>query len=241
MSRSLTQKLKRLFRPKREITLDPISAYDKIAQTYDQQGFNLLHELDALVLDELLNSIRPFEKVLDYGAGTGRNLSRLSERSPSKIFAFEPSKEMLAILKRKHPNVTVLLSNEGSKALAADSLDFINCSLCLSYIERLENFFVEMNRILLPKGSLSISTLHPSMNTKKSNRHFDVDGEKIIINHSRHSQEQILKAIQEAGLVLISEKAIRIDEPLAHLFPKKESYKSLRGREVLQHYLIRKP
>ena len=98
-------------------------------------------------------------RVLDVGCGTGRFAAALAERS--RVWAVDPSPEMLEVARRRAPNVRF-------KQASADALPFKDAWferatmwLVVHLLDRRRSF-PELRRVLAPGGKLALATFDPS-------------------------------------------------------------------------------
>jgi len=97
--------------------------------------------------------------VLDVGSGTGRFAAALAERA--KVWAVEPSPEMLAVAKARSPGV-------GFKAGSAESLPFKDgwferaAMWLVAHLVERPRAFAEVRRVLAPAGRFVVATFDPS-------------------------------------------------------------------------------
>lgn len=125
-----------------------------------------LHQLagntDIYLLDQILkNRYKASDRILDAGAGGGRNLHWFVQNS-NPVFAVDQSPEAVAMLKRNYPDVPEAHIQQA----AVDDLPFeagffqhIICCAVLHFAESAEHFeamFGELLRVLQPGGSLFI-------------------------------------------------------------------------------------
>jgi SAM-dependent methyltransferase len=100
-------------------------------------------------------------RVLDVGTGTGTVATDLAERHACKVWAVDPSPEMLEVARRRVP------AGVGLKVGSAEELSFKDgwferavLRLVVHLIDR-PRAFAELHRVLRPTGRLAIATFDP--------------------------------------------------------------------------------
>jgi SAM-dependent methyltransferase len=101
-------------------------------------------------------------RVLDVGTGTGALATYLTERHACKVWAVEPSPEMLEVARRRVP------AGVGLRLGSAEALPFKDgwferaaMRLVVHLLDR-PRAFAELHRVLRPGGVLAIATFDPS-------------------------------------------------------------------------------
>jgi SAM-dependent methyltransferase len=101
-------------------------------------------------------------RVLDVGTGTGTLATELVERHACKVWAVDPSPEMLEVARRRVPE------GVGLKVGSAEALPFKDSwferavmRLVVHLLDR-PRAFAELHRVLRPGGHLAIATFDPS-------------------------------------------------------------------------------
>jgi SAM-dependent methyltransferase len=101
-------------------------------------------------------------RVLDVGTGTGALAADLAERHACKVWAVEPSPEMLEVARRRVPD------GVGLKLGSAEALPFKDewferavMRLVVHLLDR-PRAFAELHRVLRPSGVLAIATFDSS-------------------------------------------------------------------------------
>jgi ubiquinone/menaquinone biosynthesis C-methylase UbiE len=100
-------------------------------------------------------------RMLEVGAGTGRLTAALAERAYAKVWAVDPSPEMLAVARRKAPRRVAF------KQARAEALPFKDgwferavAMLVVHVLDR-PRAFAEVRRVLGADGRLAIATFDP--------------------------------------------------------------------------------
>jgi SAM-dependent methyltransferase len=101
-------------------------------------------------------------RVLDVGAGTGALAAALAERAGCRVWAVDPSREMLAVARRRVP------PSVGVKLGSAESLPFRDgwferavLRLVVHLVDR-GRALTEARRVLVPEGRLVVATFEPA-------------------------------------------------------------------------------
>lgn len=140
--------------------------YDDVAVLQRQTADELLERLDLV-------KIQP-KRILDLGAGTGRNLNLLAAKYPkADIVALDIAPAMLnqarhrfkqdSGLKRwlpTHQQPAYMAGDAEALPLADNSVDMVYANLSLQWCD-LSRCFAEIQRVLSPGGLLSFTSLGP--------------------------------------------------------------------------------
>ena len=178
--------------------MDPQTAYDQWAETYDAQP-NPTRDLDAIVLAQEERAWSDLD-VVEIGCGTGKNSAWLLPRVRSLV-GLDVSEQMLAIAIEAVPDGTFLVADISEPwPLEDDSADLVVASLVLEHIEVLAPIMAEAARVLRRGGTLRISELHPDRQAGGSRAHFvDESGERVDIAAFVHPQAEVETAAAAAG------------------------------------------
>jgi ubiquinone/menaquinone biosynthesis C-methylase UbiE len=166
-------------------------------------------------------------RVLDVGCGTGRFAAALAERAGAKVWAIDPSLEMLEVARRNAP------PGVGFKTGSAESLPFkdawferVTMRLVVHLLDR-PRALAEARRVLGAGGRLAIASFDPA--------HFD----EFWLNRLFPSLERIDRArfptpaTLEAELRAAGFGAVRI-VPLsqARSLDRRDALEKIRGRHI---------
>lgn len=177
-------------------------AYQDWAASYDSQE-NRTRDLDALIVQSIdlpLDGAR----VIEFGAGTGKNTAYLAERAGT-VLALDLSSAMLdrarARLQADHVRFA---EHDVTTPWPANnaSADLVIGNLVLEHIEAMEPVFTEAARVLVPGGTLFICELHPDRQALGSQAQFQQDGQSRRVEAYHHTLSDYVRAGEAAGLAL---------------------------------------
>jgi ubiquinone/menaquinone biosynthesis C-methylase UbiE len=145
------------------------------------------------------------QQVADVGAGTGAFMAPLTKAvgSAGSLFAVDISPNMVQFLRRRadeeaHPNVTVVLCNERSCTLPANSIDAALIVDTYHHFEYPQDTLASLHRALRPEGTLVI-----------------VDFDKIegvsrewVMGHVRADRAQVIGELEAAGFQRIDARDV---------------------------------
>lgn len=197
------------------VYMNTVDAYDQWARVYDTDG-NVLQAIDDLQLETLLAAFIHLAdpkrdlKVIDFGAGTGRNTVKLEcelRNIPNtKIWALDASKGMLQKAKERCQN-----SNCGQHvefleydAYKIDTLpqqclsaDMLISTLVAEHMP-LNVFFENLQAMVKPGGYALITNMHSDMG-EQSQAGFVENGVKVRPTSFPHSAQQMLQVGEKYG------------------------------------------
>jgi SAM-dependent methyltransferase len=206
--------------------------FDEHAPVYDElrpQNGAWWRRFDALVREGDLRGRR----VLDVGCGTGALASALSDRAQARVWAVEPSAEMLAVARARAPR------GVGLKQADAEDLPFkdgwferVVMSLVVHLVDR-RRALAEAHRVLAPEGRLVIATFdHAHFDAWWAARLFPSIAE---IDRMRFpTRAQLAEELREAGFVEAREIALPDEERI----PRAEALRRLHGRHISTFSLL---
>ena len=180
--------------------VSPRDGYRLASHVYDAEP-NPMLSLEQRFLERLLPPVAGLDAV-DLGCGTGRWLAKLSSQAPRTLVGVDLSPEMLVQAKRK--------LGDAAKCVVADcadlpfprsSADLIICSFLASYVQDLEGFAGQVQRLLRPGGIIFVTDLHPVTTSKLGwRRGFHVEGSFIDIATYSRPIQQILSLFENLGI-----------------------------------------
>jgi ubiquinone/menaquinone biosynthesis C-methylase UbiE len=132
--------------------------YSEISQSYDD-----VREADITLMNHLLQHMpsRAGLSVLDIGCGTGNYTSlfqKITQEKGWKICGLDPSKDMLAIARRKNARIVFRQGTAEQIPWESDSFDFIYMTDVIHHVPDIRAMFAEILRVLKPGGSVCIVT-----------------------------------------------------------------------------------
>lgn len=140
------------------------AAFDRASATYEAAA-----DLQSRVADELLSRLEPFdfhpEVILDLGAGTGRAAAELKRsHRRSLVIALDLAPGMLqqaARHQRLFRRFERICADAFRLPLESSSVDIVFSNLMLQWCDPLDDVFVEVRRVLKPRGFFVFTTFGP--------------------------------------------------------------------------------
>jgi ubiquinone/menaquinone biosynthesis C-methylase UbiE len=161
--------------------------YDQWSTTYDSVE-NKTRDLEKHAC-ELVVAGHDFARVLELGAGTGKNTEWLASRA-EQLLSVDFSEEMQSVAKSKVSagNVEFRLADIREPwPFAEFGPDLITCSLILEHVEDLEFVFDQASLTLVPGGRFYVCELHPFKQYEGSKARFETeDGLKVTDCYRHH-------------------------------------------------------
>src|SRR5262245_33267496 len=167
------------------VNVEPASAYDLWANTYDEAPPNLILQLEDVIFGRLLDRINLQDHtVVDIGCGTGRHWDQILQHKPATLTGYDVSAEMLKRLRQKFPEARAyLLQNGALRETGNASVDVVTSTLAIAHIADLADAFREWNRILKNHGDVMLTDFHPAALEKGADRTFR-HGAQLRSNHN---------------------------------------------------------
>lgn len=170
-------------------------AYQEWSEQYDTNE-NKTRDLEAVALRSVLSSIH-FDKVLEFGCGTGKNTVWF-EQNAKEILSADFSEAMIAKAaeKIKSPKVqfTVADINEPWD-FSKEKFDLVSFSLVLEHIQNIEAVFNKINQVTESGAFVYIGELHPFKQYAGSKaRYTTPEGEQIVTCYTHNVSDFITAA-----------------------------------------------
>ncbi|WP_158944196.1 methyltransferase domain-containing protein [Granulicella sp. S190] len=178
--------------------------FDTWSHVYDEQP-NPLLMLEERFLSEMLPDLNGLH-VLDAGCGTGRWLKLLASRHPASLLGVDSSTQMLDHAATKTgSNATLRLGTCTALPVQDGSIDLVVSSFVVSYLENLQNFAQEINRVTRPGASVFLADMHPETAiTCNWTRSFKYNGTKEELQTNTYPLQKIETVFKSHGFELIT-------------------------------------
>ncbi len=171
--------------------------YDRWSETYDETP-NPLVSLDRRHTLQALDP-RPGEWVLDAGCGTGAYLGSLCDARCRPV-GLDLSHGMLRIAQRAAPQATLVQADlNRSLPVRPGAFDALLFALVSEHLTNLKQFFNEAFAALRRGGRLIFSAFHPELALAGIEANFERDGTEYRLGAERHTVDDYLQKISDAG------------------------------------------
>lgn len=184
------------------------SLYNQWSAQYDTNK-NRTRDLEAVAVRQMLAEL-PFKRVLEIGAGTGKNTVWYASRA-ERLLAVDLSEGMLALAREKVLELGNASCEEDFRladvteewAFGSEAYDLVCFSLVLEHIADLEAIFRKAAAALTPGGHLYLGELHPGKQYLGTKARFEEGGEVQVLECHVHHVSDFWKAAMAAGLELV--------------------------------------
>jgi ubiquinone/menaquinone biosynthesis C-methylase UbiE len=176
---------------------DMVAKYGRLAPEYDARWSFYVEATTRETLARL--RLRPTDRVLDVGCGTGALLRRLAESHPAELLTgVDPVPEMLAVARRRLPAEVELREGWAERLPFADEqLDVVVSCNMFHYIQRPVEALREMRRVLRTGGRLVVTDwCDDYLACRVCGWYLRLSGHAEI---KVHRQRECLRLLQEAG------------------------------------------
>lgn len=185
--------------------------YNAVADWYDRT-YDATREFKEQ-LQDFVDTLPLKSKVLDVGAGTGKESTVIAEIS--NVTAFDISEVMLQKLKKAHPEITTVLGNMTNLPFSDNT--FSGLWSCRSIIhipyEDLDKTLREYHRVLQPYGSLGLLFLPSDDPSQDVEEQFlpqpEVKDDGITYYRNLYSSTVMSRLLRETGFFIRKEMDTR--------------------------------
>lgn len=178
-------------------------AYQEWSEQYDTNE-NKTRDLEAVALRSVLSSIH-FDKVLEFGCGTGKNTVWF-EQNAKEILSADFSEAMIAKAAEKinSPKVQFAVANINEPwDFSKEKFDLVSFSLVLEHIQNIEAVFNKINQVTESGAFVYIGELHPFKQYAGSKaRYTTPEGEQIVTCYT-HNVSDFIKAANKYDFSLM--------------------------------------
>ncbi len=178
-------------------------AYQEWSEQYDTNE-NKTRDLEAVALRSVLSSIH-FDKVLEFGCGTGKNTVWF-EQNAKEILSADFSEAMIAKAAEKinSPKVQFAVADINEPwDFSKEKFDLVSFSLVLEHIQNIEAVFNKINQVTESGAFVYIGELHPFKQYAGSKARYNTpEGEQIVTCYT-HNMSDFIKAANKYNFSLM--------------------------------------
>jgi ubiquinone/menaquinone biosynthesis C-methylase UbiE len=202
--------------------VDPQAGYDLWADQYDQTE-NPVVWIDGYAMSARVQ-VRPGERVLDAGCGTGRSFGAMLAQG-AELVGVDFSAGMLRVARRKHPAAALVQADlQRGWPFRDGSFDTVVCALVGEHLGELDRVFGETRRVLRPGGRLIFSVYHPAMAAAGKEARYITGSVEYRLGAVKHVTDDYTRALEQAGFRTVSIEEIDGNEALAEAMPSQAKY-----------------
>jgi cytosine/adenosine deaminase-related metal-dependent hydrolase/ubiquinone/menaquinone biosynthesis C-methylase UbiE len=220
-----------------QLSCVPSEVFDRWAPSYDARP-NPLLALEQRVLLPRLGDVRGLD-VLDAGCGTGRWLGQLAGRSPRSLVGVDISPVMLGLAASKlNHGCELLLGSCTALPVRDATADLVLSSFVVSYLDDVEGFAQEIDRVARPGAMIFLTDMHPETEASLQwKRGTQLDGRGWPL-------ARIIQAFEARGFTLVSLTEPEFEIPERQVFEdcgREDLYESAAGLPAIYVLQLRKP
>jgi cytosine/adenosine deaminase-related metal-dependent hydrolase/ubiquinone/menaquinone biosynthesis C-methylase UbiE len=215
----------------------PSEVFDRWAPSYDTQP-NPLLALEQRVLLPRFGDVRGLD-VLDAGCGTGRWLGQFAGRSPRSLVGVDISPVMLGLAASKlNHGCELLLGSCTALPVRDATADLVLSSFVVSYLDDVEGFAQEIDRVSRPGAMIFLTDMHPETEASLQwKRGTQLDGRGWPLS-------RIIQAFEDRGFTQVSLIEPAFGIPERQIFEecgREDLYESAAGFPAIYVLQLRKP
>lgn len=185
-----------------------VNTYNKIADVYTKEYFDDLS--DSPYIDKFLKMLSSGSKILDVGSGPGQ-FSKHIKAKGFDVSGIDYSDEMVAIAKKKVPNVTFQKMDMRKLEFKPETFDALLVSYSLIHIpsNQISSTLKGFGRVLKPNGYIEVIAQKGKAN-QVINEPF-MPTEKMFFNF--FTKDRISKFLQKAGFEIVFQEEKPTQDP----------------------------
>jgi len=177
-------------------------AYQIWSEQYDTND-NKTRDLESVALQATLSNIK-FDKVIEFGCGTGKNTVWLEQKA-KQLLGVDFSEAMIsqAINKSTAPNTKFILADINEPwSFTNEQYDLVTYSLVLEHIEDLDTIFKKASQLTTEHAYIYVSELHPFKQYAGSKARFTTEMGEQIVTCFTHNISDFLNAAKKNNFEL---------------------------------------
>jgi cytosine/adenosine deaminase-related metal-dependent hydrolase/ubiquinone/menaquinone biosynthesis C-methylase UbiE len=188
----------------KQLSCLPSETFDTWADVYDSQP-NPLLALEQRLLGPMLPDVRGLD-ILDIGCGTGRWLNQLAGGTPRSLLGVDISPQMLLLAAAKLGyNCDLRLGSCAAIPFSDAVADVVLSCFVVSYVDDLEVFAEEIDRLARPGATIFLTDMHPDTEASRNwKRSFEAAGSRTGMQGRGWSLQQITQTFLDRGFQLLS-------------------------------------
>ena len=185
----------------RPVFLPVAAAYDRWSTLYDGYA-NPMVFAASRVVEATLGDVCG-KDVVEFGCGTGRNLSALKALGARSLAGCDVSAGMLAKARERDRAFQLFHCDMGQRLpMPEGSADLALFCLSLEHVPELFPPLCEAKRLLRPKGRLAVIEIHPFLTLSGVSAHFQDGVEEVRMPTIAHEFSSYIGAFAATGLHL---------------------------------------
>jgi malonyl-CoA O-methyltransferase len=197
-----------------------LEAYERWAPSYPPTAHNPLMRVEQSAMLELWPQTRGL-RVLDLACGTGRYARLLEERGAAEVVALDASTAML----RQVAGATRVCGGMMHLPFVGDCFGAVVCGLAVGHADDVDDWMLEVARVLQPGGALLYSDFHPQAHRAGLVRSFkDGQGRTCTVPHRSFEVAAQRHAAAAAGLTITAVRELRVGIELNEVFPGSDEF-----------------
>ena len=223
------------------LVVEAAEGFRRWAPTYEETPLSLL---EVRAFEEVCPPLAG-RRLLDAGCGTGRRLPPAGPSGsggPALAAGVDFAPAMLARAPRTSGR-SFARAELGALPFRDGAFDLAWCRLTIGFLAELAGPFTELARVLVKKGELVLTDLHPDVTDERAVRSFhDGGGQRIAIVHHPHGVGALLEAASAAGLALEARRDLVVGPAVEDVFGDgaARAYRELLGRPVVLALRLRR-